>query len=67
MVAHPAQREHEIEDAGVAGISELLAAEFGEIEMAEDVERWLTVTTTTLPRRLNRAPSLSVSLLVALE
>ena len=38
VVAHPFEREHEIEHAGVARFGETRAAEFGEVEVAEDVE-----------------------------
>jgi hypothetical protein len=38
VVAHPLQRQHQVEHADVAGLREALAANCRQIEMAEDVE-----------------------------
>ena len=38
VVAHPAQREHEVEHAGVAGVGELGPAESAQIQVPERVQ-----------------------------
>ena len=38
VVAHPAQREHEVEHAGVARVGVFRAGQFGEVQEAETIE-----------------------------
>ena len=38
VLAHPLQRQHQVEQAGIAGLGEALAAEVRQIEVAEDIQ-----------------------------
>ena len=61
VVAHPAQREDEVEDADVAGVGELVAAELRQIEVPERVETMVdgddddVATAAEIARRRSRS------------